>query len=99
MAQKRRYAYKINDSQNLIEAYIAWGNTNLGISGNLFSHVLQGVWDKESQEAVFRKVGWWDNDESLLSIQQEIALNKHWGDGSIKNDQPYKNKKKKVKQT
>jgi hypothetical protein len=96
---KRRYAYKINDSQNLIEAYIAWGNTNLGISGNLFSHVLQGVWDKESQEAVFRKVGWWDNDESLLSIQQEIALNRHWGDGSIKNDQPYKNKKKKVKQT
>ena len=96
---KRRYAYKINDSQNLIEAYIAWGNTNLGISGNLFSHVLQGVWDKESQEAFFRKVGWWDNDESLLSIQQEIALNKHWGDGSIKNDKPYKNKKKKVKQT
>ena len=95
----RRYAYKINDSQNLIEAYIAWGNTNLGISGNLFSHVLQGVWDQESQEAFFRKVGWWDNDESLLSIQQEIALNKHWGDGSIKNDKPYKNKKKKVKQT
>jgi hypothetical protein len=96
---KRRYVYKINDSQNLIEAYIAWGNTNLGISGNLFSHELQGIWGKESQEAFFRKVGWWDNNESLLSIRQEIALNKYWGDGSIKSDQPHKNKKKKVKQT
>ena len=82
---KRKYAYEINVTQNLIEAYIAWGNTNLGISGNLFSHELQGMWSVETQEAFFRKVGWWDNNESLLSIQQEIALNKYWGDGSINN--------------
>jgi len=82
---KRKYAYEINVTQNLIEAYIAWGNTNLGISGNLFSHELQGMWSVETQEEFFRKVGWWDNNESLLSIQQEIALNKYWGDGSINN--------------
>ena len=82
---KRKYAYEINVTQNLIEAYIAWGNTNLGISGNLFSHELQGMWSVETQEAFFRKVGWWDNNESLLSIQQEIALSKYWGDGSINN--------------
>jgi hypothetical protein len=82
---KRKYAYEINVTQNLIEAYIAWGNTNLGISGNLFSHELQGMWSVETQEEFFRKVGWWDNNESLLSIQQEIALSKYWGDGSINN--------------
>ena len=94
----RRYAYKINDSQNLIEAYIAWGNTNLGISGNLFSHELQGIWSEETQESFFRKVGWWDNNEILLTVEQEIAMNKYWVDGSIKSGQSYKNKKKKIKQ-
>ena len=54
---KRKYAYEINVTQNLIEAYIAWGNTNLGISGNLFSHELQGMWSVETQEEFFRKVG------------------------------------------
>ena len=39
---RRSYTYVINDSQNLIEAYIEWGNTNLGITGNLFMHMLQG---------------------------------------------------------
>lgn len=43
------------------------------------------MWSVETQEEFFRKVGWWDNNESLLSIQQEIALSKYWGDGSINN--------------
>ena len=80
---RRSYTYMINDSQNLIEAYIEWGNTNLGITGNLFMHMLQGAWDKETQAAFFRKIGFWDNFENRLTRDQEIEISKHWGKGAI----------------
>ena len=80
---RRSYTYMINDSQNLIEAYIEWGNTNLGISGNLFMHMLQGAWDKETQAAFYRKIGLWDNFENRLTRDQEIEISKHWGRGAI----------------
>jgi hypothetical protein len=80
---RRSYTYVINDSQNLIEAYIEWGNTNLGITGNLFMHMLQGAWDKETQAAFFRKIGFWDNFENRLTRDQEIEISKHWGKGAI----------------
>ena len=80
---RRRYTYLINDSQNLVEAYIEWGNTNLGITGNLFMHMLQGVWDEETQAAFFKKVGLWDNSENRLTRVQEIEISKHWGKGAI----------------
>ena len=80
---RRGYTYMINDSQNLIEAYIEWGNTNLGITGNLFMHMLQGVWDKETQAAFFRKIGFWDNFGNRLTRDQEIEISKHWGKGAI----------------
>ena len=80
---RRSYTYVINDSQNLIEAYIEWGNTNLGITGNLFMHMLQGAWNEETQAAFFRKVGFWDNFENRLTRGQEIEISKHWGKGAI----------------
>lgn len=80
---RRSYTYVINDSQNLIEAYIEWGNTNLGITSNLFMHMLQGAWDKETQAAFFRKIGFWDNFENRLTRDQEIEISKHWGKGAI----------------
>ena len=80
---RRSYTYMINDSQNLIEAYIEWGNTNLGITSNLFMHMLQGAWDKETQAAFFRKIGFWDNFENRLTRDQEIEISKHWGKGAI----------------
>ena len=80
---RRSYTYVINDSQNLIEAYIEWGNTNLGITGNLFMHMLQGVWDEETQAAFFRKVGFWDNFGNRLTRNQEIEISEHWGEGAI----------------
>ena len=80
---RRSYTYVINDSQNLIEAYIEWGNTNLGITGNLFMHMLQGAWDKETQAAFFRKIGFWDNFGNRLTRDQEIEISKHWGKGAI----------------
>ena len=80
---RRSYTYMINDSQNLIEAYIEWGNTNLGITGNLFMHMLQGAWDKETQAAFFRKIGFWGNFENQLTRNQEIEISKHWGKGAI----------------
>jgi len=80
---RRSYTYMINASQNLIEAYIEWGNTNLGITGNLFMHMLQGAWDKETQAAFFRKIGFWDNFGNRLTRDQEIEISKHWGKGAI----------------
>ena len=80
---KRSYTYEINDSQDLIEAYIEWGNTNLGITGNLFMHILQGAWDEDTQAAFFRKVGFWDNFENRLTEKQEIEINKFWGEAAI----------------
>ena len=80
---RRSYTYVINDSQNLIEAYIEWGNTNLGITGNLFMHMLQGAWDKETQAAFFRKIGFRDNFENRLTRDQEIEISKYWGKGAI----------------
>ena len=80
---RRSYTYVINDSQNLIEAYIKWGNTNLGITGNLFMHMLQGAWNEETQAAFFRKIGFWDNFENRLTRDQEIEISKHWGKGAI----------------
>ena len=80
---RRSYTYIINDSQNLIEAYIEWGNTNLGITGNLFMHMLQGAWNEETQSAFFRKVGFWDNFENRLTRGQEIEISKHWGKAAI----------------
>ena len=80
---RRSYTYQINDSQDLIEAYIEWGNTNLGITGNLFMHVLQGAWDEKTQAAFFRKVGFWDNISNRLTRDQEISINKYWGRGAI----------------
>ena len=80
---RRSYTYVINDSQNLIEAYIEWGNTNLRISGNLFMHMLQGAWGEKTQAAFFRKVGFWDNFRNRLTRDQEIEISKHWGKGAI----------------
>ena len=80
---RRSYTYMINDSQNLIEAYIEWGNTNLGITGNLFMHMLQGAWDKETQAAFFRKIGFLDNFGNRLTRGQEIEISKHGGKGAI----------------
>ena len=80
---RRSYTYQINDSQDLIEAYIEWGNTNLGITANLFMHILQGAWDEKTQAAFFRKVGFWDNFSNRLTRDQEILINKHWGRGAI----------------
>ena len=80
---RRSYTYVINDSQNLIEAYIEWGNTNLRISGNLFMHMLQGAWGEKTQAAFFRKIGFWDNFENRLTRDQEIEISKHWGKGAI----------------
>ena len=80
---RRSYTYEINDSQNLIDAYIEWGNTNLGITGNLFMHMLQGAWNEETQVAFFRKIGFWDNFENRLTRDQEIEISKHWGKGAI----------------
>jgi len=80
---RRSYTYVINDSQNLIEAYIEWGNTNLGITGNLFMHILQGAWNEETQAAFFRKLGFWDTVSNQLTRDQEVAINKYWGRGAI----------------
>ena len=80
---RRSYTYEINDSQNLIQAYIEWGNTNLGITGNLFMHMLQGAWDEETQAAFFRKIGFRDNFGNELTRDQEIEISKHWGKGAI----------------
>jgi len=80
---RRRYTYLINDSQNLVEAYIEWGNTNLGITGNLFMHILQGSWGEETQAAFFRRIGFWDNLGNRLTRDQEIEICKHWGKGAI----------------
>ena len=80
---RRSYTYEINDSQDLIEAYIEWGNTNLGITGNLYIHSLQGAWDEETQAAFFRKIGFWDNFGNRLTRNQEVAITKHWGSGAI----------------
>ncbi len=80
---KRTYTYEINDSQDLIQAYIEWGNTNLGITGNLFMHTLQGAWDEETQAAFFRKVGFWDNFGNRLTRDQEKEISEYWGDGAI----------------
>ena len=80
---RRSYTYVINDSQNLIEAYIEWGNTNLGITGNLFMHMLQGAWNEETQAAFFRKIGFWGKFGNRLTRDQEIEISKHWGKGAI----------------
>ena len=80
---RRSYTYEINDSQDLIEAYIEWGNTNLGITGNLFMHILQGAWNEETQAAFFRKLGFWDKFSTQLTRDQEVAINKYFGKGAI----------------
>ena len=80
---RRRYTYLINDSQNLIEAYIEWGDANLGITGNLFMHMLQGSWNKETQAVFFRRMGFLDNFGNRLTRNQEIEICKHWGKGAI----------------
>ena len=80
---RRKFSYEINDSHNLIEAYIEWGNTNLGITGNLFIHMFQGAWHEETQAAFFRKVGLWENFGNQLTRNQEIEISKHWGKGAI----------------
>lgn len=80
---KRLTAYEINATPNMVDAYIGYINTHLGITGGLFTHVLQGSWSSEVQEALFRKVGWWGADETRLSIEQENLLNDHYQEGSI----------------
>lgn len=80
---RRSYTYQINSSQDLIEAYIEWGNTNLGITGNLFMHVLQCEWDEKAQAAFLKKVGFLDNFSNRLTREQEISINNHWGRGAI----------------
>jgi hypothetical protein len=80
---RRSYTYEINDSQDLIEAYIEWGNTNIGITGNLFMHILQGAWNAETQTTFFRKLGFMDNFSNRLTRDQEVAINKYWGRGAI----------------
>jgi hypothetical protein len=80
---RRSYTYEINHSQDLIEAYIKWGNTNIGITGNLYMHILQGAWDEETQAAFFRKIGFGGNFGKRLTRDQEVEINKHWGQGAI----------------
>ena len=80
---KRSYTYVINDSQDLIEAYIDWGNTNLGITGNLFMHSFQFTCDEDIPAAFFRKVGLWDNFRNRLTKKQESEITKFWGGGAI----------------
>lgn len=82
---KRVTTYMINATDELIDAYIHWGNTHLGITGNLYMHTIQGAWEENVQEALFRKMGWWDWSESKLSIEQEIEMGNHFAEGAIKN--------------
>ncbi len=80
---KRVTTYEINATPNMVDAYIGYINTHLGITGGLFTHVLQGRWSSEVQEALFRKIGFWDIHETRLSIEQENALNDKYQEGSI----------------
>jgi hypothetical protein len=80
---KRSYTFEINDSQDLIDAYIELGNTNLGITGNLYMHILQGAWDEETQAELFRKFGFWDNFKNILTRDQEEEISEYWGQGAI----------------
>ena len=78
---KRRTAYEIVATPDLIQAYISWGNTLLGITKNLYLDTIQGAWDAETQEALFRQINWYGG--GLLSIEQENEMNDHFGEGSI----------------
>jgi hypothetical protein len=80
---KRLTTYEINVNDNMVDAYIGYVNTHLGITGNLFTHVLQGKWSSEVQEALFRKIGWWGTGETRLSIEQQNLLNSRYQEGSI----------------
>ena len=80
---RRTYTYEINDSDDLIQAYIEWGNTNLGITANLYKHIFQGSWDEETQAEFLKRVGFLGTPSDLLTRKQEIMINKYWGRGAI----------------
>lgn len=78
---KRRTAYEIIATPDLVEAYISWGNTHLGITKNLYMDTIQGAWDAETQEALFRQIHWYGG--GFLSAEQEEEMNEHFGEGSL----------------
>jgi hypothetical protein len=82
-SDKRRSAYEINATDDLTDAYIHWGNTHLGITGSLNTHVLQSKWDDKTQEALYRQSGWWGTDETSLSIEQKNRITNHYAEGSV----------------
>lgn len=78
---RRRTAYEIIATPDLIEAYISWGNTHLGITKNLYLDTIQGAWDAETQEALFRQIHWYGG--GFLTAEQEKKMNEHFGEGSL----------------